>query len=316
MHASRPAVSWRRKVARGITAVVRWLGRGIASVSDWVFGAIALTIGLAVLAATPVAQLLCLGYLLEASGRVARTGRLRDGLIGVRKASRLGSVVVGVSLLLIPLWVMSATATSAEIIDPGGVASRRWRVAMTIATTLTALQIVAACARGGRIRHFFLPFGNPFWIAGRIRRGGAYGAARDSVLDFVASLRLGHYARLGLLGFLGTALWLVVPVTLMAAGRNVPILGFLGAILLGVVVMPLPFLQTRFAAEGRIRAFLSLKRIRRRYVRAPWAFVVALLITLVFAIPMYLLKIEIIPRETFWLPSVVFLAFIFPARHH
>ncbi len=35
---------------------------------------------------------------------------------------------------------------------------------------------------------------------------------------------------------------------------------------------------------------------------------------LTFAIPLYLLKIEMIPRETAWLPSLVFLGFIFPAR--
>lgn len=303
-----------RRVLRAILQAFRRLGRAIASFFDWIFGAIALTIGLAVLAATPVAQLLCLGYLLEASGRVARTGRLRDGLIGVRKASRLGSVVVGVSLFLIPLWVVSASAASAEIIDPGGLASRRSRAAVIVLTVLAALQIVAACARGGRIRHFFLPFGNPFWIVRKVRQGGAYATARDAVLDFVATLRLGHYWRLGLLGFLGTAAWLIVPATLMAAGRRTPVLGFLGAILLGVVVMPLPFLQTRFAAEGRFRVFFSLRHIRRRFIRAPWAFVIALLASLVFAIPLYLLKIEIIPRETAWLPSIVFLGFIFPAR--
>ena len=36
--------------------------------------------------------------------------------------------------------------------------------------------------------------------------------------------------------------------------------------------------------------------------------------TLLFALPLYLLKIEMIPREAAWLPSLVFLVFIFPAR--
>ena len=45
-----------------------------------------------------------------------------------------------------------------------------------------------------------------------------------------------------------------------------------------------------------------------------WAFAFALLLTLTFAVPLYLLKIEMIPRETAWLPSLVFLAFIYPAR--
>ena len=36
--------------------------------------------------------------------------------------------------------------------------------------------------------------------------------------------------------------------------------------------------------------------------------------TLLFALPLYLLKVEIIPREAAWLPSLIFVAFIFPAR--
>src|SRR4051812_42417817 len=70
--------------------VLRRAWRGAASASEWAFGAGALVLGLAVLAAVPVVQFVGFGYLLEAGGRVARTGRLRDGLIGVRKAARLG----------------------------------------------------------------------------------------------------------------------------------------------------------------------------------------------------------------------------------
>ena len=44
------------------------------------------------------------------------------------------------------------------------------------------------------------------------------------------------------------------------------------------------------------------------------AFLVALLFTLVLALPLYLLKIEIVPREAAWLPSLLFVVSIFPAR--
>jgi hypothetical protein len=275
---------------------------------------VALTVGLAVLAAAPVVQLLCFGYLLEAGGRVARTGRLRDGFIGVRKASRLGSMTIGVGLFLLPLQGASALATSAELVDPGGRAARGWRLALGVLSALTALHVLGACARGGRVRHFLMPFGNPFWIARRLRRRGAYAAARDAVAAFVGSLRLPYYFRLGLLGFLGTMAWLGPPVTLLALGRRNPLAGLLGALLLGLVAMLLPFLQARFAAENRFRALFSLREVRRHFRRAPWAFAFSLLLTLTFALPLYLLKIEMIPRETAWLPSLVFLAFIFPAR--
>jgi hypothetical protein len=40
----------------------------------------------------------------------------------------------------------------------------------------------------------------------------------------------------------------------------------------------------------------------------------ALIGTLSFALPLYLLKIEILPREAAWLPSILFVVFAFPAR--
>jgi hypothetical protein len=37
-------------------------------------------------------------------------------------------------------------------------------------------------------------------------------------------------------------------------------------------------------------------------------------ITLLFALPLYLFKIEIVPSEAAWLPGLIFIAFIYPAR--
>ena len=39
---------------------------------------------------------------------------------------------------------------------------------------LTAFHVLAACARGGRLRHFLWPFGHPFWLIRRVRAGGLY----------------------------------------------------------------------------------------------------------------------------------------------
>ncbi|HND55358.1 MAG TPA: hypothetical protein PLV92_23250, partial [Pirellulaceae bacterium] len=75
----------------------------IASAYEWLFGIVSLWVGLAFLATFPVLQFLSLGYLLEVSGRVSRTGRFRDGFVGVRTAARLGSAVLGTWLVLWPL---------------------------------------------------------------------------------------------------------------------------------------------------------------------------------------------------------------------
>src|SRR5262245_24996389 len=77
-------------------ALIRLVGRVFAwifSVLEWLLGAAVLTVALAVLAALPVLQFLSLGYLLEASARVARTGKLTEGFIGVRLAARLGGAI-------------------------------------------------------------------------------------------------------------------------------------------------------------------------------------------------------------------------------
>jgi hypothetical protein len=294
--------------------LVRRLVRGIGAGVEWLFGIFSLVVGLSILAALPVAQFLSLGYFLESSARVAQTGRLRDGLIGVRRAARLGGVLLGTLLSLIPLWLVGSYSQSADLIDPGGTMAQRLRVGLVIVTVLTFIQIATACARGGRLRHFLWPVGIPFWLVRKLRAGGLYTEARDGFWEFVAALRLPHYFRLGLVGFLGTLAWLVVPASLIASSGRYPLLGFVGAFLLALVAPSLPFLQVRYAVEGQARALFSLRSIRERFRRAPWAFAFALMVLLVAAVPLYLLKIEMIPREAAWLPSVVFVIFLAPAH--
>ncbi len=307
-----PGPTSRRWLPRG--SFLGWLGRTVGSGAEWLFGLGSLVLGLSILAALPVAQFLSLGYFLESSARVARTGRLRDGLIGVRRAARVGGVVLGIMLSLIPLWLATSYAQTAELIDPAGGVARRWRVGLVVVTALTFVQITSAWARGGRLRHFLWPPGMPFWLVRGLRSGGLYAAARDGFWDFVAALRLPYYFRLGLVGFLGTLAWIVVPAGLIAASGRYPPLGFLGALILAFVAPSLPFLQVRYAVEGHISALFSLRSIRERFRRAPWAFAFALMVLLLAAVPLYLLKIEMIPREAAWLPSLVFVIFLAPAH--
>jgi hypothetical protein len=150
--------------------------------------------------------MLSLGYLLEASGRVARSGRLRDGFVGVRKAARLGSALCGVWLMLLPLRFTSMMAASARLIEPGSRADRGWSFALTALTVLVVLHIIGACWRGGKLRHFLWP--RPIKLLKELRRPGAYSRARDAVYDFAVGLRLPYYFWLGLRGFAGGLIWL------------------------------------------------------------------------------------------------------------
>jgi hypothetical protein len=295
-----------------------WRGvRAVGSVLGWLFGVAVLMVGLAVLAALPILQFLSLGYLLESGGRVARSGRLRDGFIGVRLAARLGGIVLGCWLLLLPVRFVANLAYAAQIIDPGGRVATGWRVGLFVLIGLTAVHIGLACARGGRLRYFFWPL-NFINVLLRLVRGGYYAEARDAVWGTAMSLRLPYYFSLGFRGFIGAMAWLALPVSLLALGQGrTPgafLLGLQGALMMGLVLMYLPFLQMRLAQTNCLSAVFELGAVRDDFRRAPWAFAFSFVLTLLFALPLYLLKIEMVPREAAWLPSLVFIAFIFPAR--
>lgn len=311
---ARRAIPVARPVRKPLPVRFVW---GTFSAIEWLFGCVCVLVGLAFLSAVPVAQFLCLGYLLEAGARVAKTGRFRDGFIGVRTAARLGGMVLACWLFLVPVRFVSDLAYTATLVDPTGQSARGWRTGLFALMLVTLVHLIAACARGGRLRYFLWPF-NFVWLIRRILRGGYYAEARDAVWDRVVSLRLPYYFWLGVRGFVAAFAWLAVPVTLLAISRaGTPVgglLGFLGAFLLAVVLLYLPFLQLRVATENRLSAAWEVGAVRRAYRRAPWAFVVALFVTLLFALPLYLLKIEAAPREAAWLPGLVFMLFIFPAR--
>lgn len=290
----------------------------VASVFDWLFGLLSIFIGLAIFSIVPVLNFLSLGYLIHASGRVAKSGKLRSGFVGIRKASILGSFFIGTWLVFLPVRIVSGLWKDAELIAPGGPTAQAWRAGLLILTVLTVFQVVWACLRGGRLRHFLWPAPRRFfrWLSSP----GKIAPMRNAVADYLASLRLPYYFWLGLRAFVGTFLWLLAPVGTLVFAAQLPVdkggalLSIAGGFLLMLVVLHLPFLQTHFALENRFRALFAVRTVRQMFQRAPVAFWLALFITLLFALPLYLLKIELPPREIAWMPSLFFVLFIFPAR--
>lgn len=292
--------------------------RATASGLDWLFGLLSLVLGLAILSIVPLLNFLSLGYLIHASGRVAATGKLRAGLVGIRKASVLGSFVLGAWLVFLPVRIVSGLWKDAELVAPGSPNAKVWHLALLILTGLTVLHVVWACLRGGRLRHFLWPA--PLRFIRWLRNPAGFETIRNAVVDYVVSLRLPYYFWLGARGFAGAFLWLLFPVgTLILAAQLPPdkgggLLSFVGGLLLMLVALHLPFLQAHFALENRFRALFEVTAVRQMFKRAPVAFWLSLFITLLFALPLYLLKIELPPREIAWLPSLLFVVFIFPAR--
>lgn len=289
----------------------------VARGADWVFGCMTLLVTLAVLAVIPVLNLISLGYLLEASARVARSERLRDGFVGIRGAALFGRAIVAGWLILWPARFALGLSRDAQWISPGSGAVLAWRVVFLGLALLGLAHLVFACARGARARHFLWPAPRRFkaWLAAP----DGLAAAGGRLLQQGVAIGLPHYFKLGAMGLLSGLAWLAAPVGVLMLASFLPpaggaLLALLGGAGLVWVTLFLPFLQGRAALENRWAACFELGEAREMFGRAPLAFCVALSILLLFSVPLYLLKIEFPPREIAWLPSLAFVLFMLPAR--
>jgi hypothetical protein len=287
----------------------------IAYLGSRVFGALTLIVALAFLAAYPVLQIFALGYLLEAAGRIGRSGRLRDAFPLVPQASKVGGALFGAWLLTLPWRYLRDVVVDSALIDPLSSQTRFLELGLSVLVFLTPLHILLAILRGGKLRYFFAPL-NVVWFLRRIAQGGYFSQAWHHASKLFCEVHVLHYFYLGMRGGLGALAWLAIPSTLYAVGKSgaAGLLGILGGILLTVVVLYVPFLQVHFAAENRFRAVFEVGAVRERFRRAPIAFFIAFLFTLVLVIPLYLLKIEVVPRDALWLPSLAFIITIFPLK--
>lgn len=310
---SRMATSPGSRVRRGVLR--------IQARAECVLGAMTMVVVLAVISAVPFLNLLSLGYLLEASARVSRSGRLRDGWIGLTGFAAAGRWVVCSWLWLLPLRFISGLRRDAAWIAEDGVAENGLRFLLVSGTLLIGLHLVWAMVRGGRWGHFFWPAPLRFlrWLGAPADRRESFGLA-GRLRRAWADLQAAHFFKLGALGFAGAAIWLAPPVLILissaqARETGIGVLGaLLGGLWLGVVALKVPLLQTRFALTGRFRAFFELGLLREAFSRAPWAILLALTVCLLFAIPLYLLKIELTPAEIAWLPNLFFVVLTFPGR--
>jgi hypothetical protein len=180
------------------------------------------------------------------------------------------------------------------------------------------VHLCLALARGGSLSCFFRPIKNARWLLARWREGNYWTQAESAVREFVAALRLKHHFSLGLRGYIGAMAWLVVPTALFAATNKTQglpiILTLLGAVLLMVVLSWVPFLQARFAAENRFGAMFELRKVRQLYHNAPFSWLITMLVTLTFALPLYLFKVALPPADAMWLVTTVFIVSIYPAK--
>jgi hypothetical protein len=293
--------------------------QAIGWITSLVFGLASLVLLLAVIAAIPIVNFVALGYLLEAEGRVARTGKLRYALPLLPLAPRLGGIAFGLWLWLLVVRQVSDAASDAATIAPGTPVAFGWQIALVLASIGIGAHLVLALARGGSFWCFFRPIKNARWLVGQIETDGYFERAEAAVREFIAALRIPHHFWLGLRGFAGTFAWLAVPTLLFAMLQDPDKPGQVLLMLIGggslmVVLTWAPFLQARFAAENRFSAFRELSAVREIWRRAPIACFVAVVMLYALSLPLYLFKVAAPPRDALWCFTLIFVATIYPAK--
>ena len=287
---------------------------------ELLFGLLSMFALLAFLAAVPIVNFLALGYMLEAQGNVARTGKLRNAFPLLSLAPRLGGVAAGTWFWWWAVRLVSDAASDARLIAPGTATANAWLIGLRIFAAVVSVHLILAIARGGRLGLFFWPTPlNALWLWKRVRQGDYLDSAGYAVREFIRSLRLRYHFGLGLRGFVLAFAWLFIPTLLFSALRDTSkpeqaVVTLIGGAMLACVLSWVPFLQTHFAAQNRWRAMFELRTIRELYRKAPIAMFMAAVLLYALSLPLYLFKVAALPRDVYWLLTPVFILTIYPAK--
>lgn len=306
-----------------IPHVLRHPFRAVAWFVELIFGAAVLWLLLALIASVPVGNLLALGYVLEAEGRVARSGKLRHALFLLPGAARLGSIIVGFAVWLVPVWLVADAAADARWIAPDASMPWVWRVALAVVVSLVGLHLLLAIARGGGLGCFFRPIKNVRWLRIQITAGTYWPMAHAAVRDFLRAWRLPHHVGLGAVGFVGTAAWLAFPTALYATLRDSSatwqwLVTFCGGACMVPVLGWLPILQAQFSAEPRIGKMFDLRAARDLIRHAPMAWLSGTIALYALSIPLFFysldLKMHLPPHRGIFDLMFISLGCTLPAR--
>lgn len=291
-----------------------WMGRLVWTM----FSAMWWVVLIAVMAAVPIVQLAAFGYLLRVSGHLAQGGRLRTAIPHLHSAGRIGLAVTALFLAALPSQLFAHYEAVASIVDPGSARAILMRV-IAITLAIIALNYLVWCwLRGGRVRHYLWP--EPIRFLREGWRPRLWSEGIDRLWAWAISLEFPATWWLGARAAAGTLIWLIPAMIVMAAFRRgetglAGLVGVTALFALGIGMQYLPMLQVHFASTGRFASLFAIRQVRHDFRRAPWAYLLAMFAgLLLFPIPLYLLKIEATPSEAVWLPCLVMVAFLLPAR--
>jgi hypothetical protein len=282
----------------------------------WCLGSLVLL--LAFVTAIPLLQLIVLGYLLLVAGRLAGGATIRRSLPGLAAAGQIGIVLASLGIASLPIRLLVHWESVAAIIEPASTTANTLRTVSIFVSLAATVYLWWAWARGGNLRHFLWP--QPLRFFREAWRPSLWSDVANRLLCFLVGLRLPMLFWLGVRGTVGTLIWLIPAMLIMNVtreGKNAGagLVGVISLLALGYVLLRLPMLQAHFAAENDFRAMFHWRRVRQDLRYAPWSYVGALFVTLVMLpIPLYFLKIEATSQAIAWLPCLVFVAFMLPAR--
>lgn len=277
-----------------------------------------LTVLLAVTTAVPIVQLAALGYILYAASRLSSGRPWREALPGRRIAGRMSTFIGWMVLLWLPVWFVTDLSYRAQLLVPGSPQATAWRLGSFASAAAWTIWVVWAALRGGRWWHFIWPA--PILFVKQIWRPSLWSGAADRLWDLAVSLRFPQLWWLGARAAAGALVWLAIPVSLMVIGLRAQqlqvagLLGFIGAMLLTWVMMVLPQAQIVFAERNQFRALFDVREVRKRFMHAPIAVALTLVILYALCMPLYLMRIEATPQELAWLPSLVYIVMMLPAK--
>ena len=291
--------------------------RALYRFAFWIFGVAVLVTALALTASLPIVQFVTLGYLLEISRRIVEHQTIRAGFWGIQAATRAGGVILGTFLIWLPAYFMSSYYMDATIMLPGSERADQYGWQTALLAVFTSFVTLWAWARGGLLRHFIWPAPIQFLKEGLNRK--IYVTAHNRFWEFVSQFPLRALFVTGFQGFIGTFCWLIIPIGLCIGGMVLPrginfVCGTIGYVALAIIFLYLPMLQTRFAVEQRFAVFREIGVVRSMYQRAPLALWISMVSVWLLALPVYLVKIELTPREVVMLPAIVFIIFAWPTR--
>ncbi len=277
-----------------------------------------LVVLLAFVAAIPVVQLISLGYMLRATANLSSGGPWRSAFPGLQLAGRLLTYFLLAALLWLPVWLMTDVSYSVQLMLPDSRQAAGWRAAAFAVAFLWLAWIGWAAMRGGRWWHMLWPA--PIRFIRTAWRPSTWSRAADELLELTSRMQLLRLWWLGARAAVGALVWLAIPASMMIIGlrahelKIAPLVGLIGAVGLTCVMMYLPYLQILVAERNRFLDIFNVREVRRRFRLAPLAHAIALLLLLALSVPLYLLRIEATPEELTWLPSLLFVGLMFPAR--